>query len=114
MIAMSQIVFFKVQTERISVYPPPPQTVSKMGFLPREPGRALQVPTPPILGVLNSIMRLITLPQALEHPKMCFSEASPTDFLFIHPPQKGCRKWGFSTREPGRALQVPSSPSLGC
>ena len=107
-------VFFRVQTDRISVYrPSPPKRCRKWVFSPREPGRALQVPTPPILGVLNSIMSLILINQALGHPKMRFSGSRPTEFPFIHPLPKRCRKWVFSPREPGRALQVPTPPILG-
>ena len=88
-------------------HPLPPKRCRKWVFSPREPGRALQVPTPPILEVLNSIMSLILINQALGHPKMRFSGSRPTEFPFIHPPPQRCRKWVFSPREPGRALQVP-------
>ena len=101
-------------TEFPFIHPPPPQRCRKWVFSPREPGRALQVPTPPILGVLNSIMSLILINQAPGHPKMRFSGSRPTEFPFIHPPPpQRCRKWVFSPREPGRALQVPIPPILG-
>ena len=92
---------------------PPPKRCRKWVFSPREPGRALQVPTPPNLGVLNSIINLILINQALGHPRMRFSGSGPTEFPFIHPPPKRCRKWVFSPREPSRALQVPTPPNLG-
>ena len=92
---------------------PPPNRCRKWVFSPREPGRALQVPTPPNLGVLNSIINPILINQALGHPRMRFSGSRPTEFPFIHPPPKRCRKWVFSPREPGMALQVPTPPNLG-
>ena len=92
---------------------PPPKRCRKWVLSPREPSRALQVPTPPNLGVLNSIISLILINQALGHPKMRFSGSRPTEFPFIHPPPKRCRKWPLSPREPSRALQVPTPPNLG-
>ena len=102
--------FFRVQTDRISVYPPPPPPngAQKWVFSPREPGRALQVPPPPILEVLNSIMILILINQALGHHKTRFSGSRPTEFPFIHPPPPNGAENGF-----GRALQVPPPPILG-
>ena len=102
-------------TEFPFVPPPPPKRCRKWVFSPREPSRALQVPNPPNLGVLNSIMRLILINQALGHPKMRFSGSRPTEFPFVHapPPPKRCRKWVLSPREPGRALQVSTPPNLG-
>ena len=89
---------------------PPPKRCRKWVLSPREPSRALQVPTPPNLGVMNSIISLILINQALGHPKMRFSGSRPTEFPFIQPPPKRCRKWVFSPREPSRALQVPPPP----
>ena len=57
---------------------------------------AIQVPTPPNLGVLSSIISLILINQALGHPKMRFSGSRPTEFPFIHPPPKRCNM-GFFT-----------------
>ena len=83
--------FLRVQTDRISVtHPPSLQTMPKMGFSSREPSRALQVPTPPNLMVLNSIISLIHISEALGHPKMRFWRSRPTEFLFSHRPAKRC------------------------
>ena len=77
------------------------------------PARHFRYPPPPILGVLSSIISLFLISQTLEHPKMCFTGSRPTQFLIIQPsPPKRCRKWVFSSREPGRALQVPVPPNL--
>ena len=157
----------------------PPKRCRKLVFSPREPGRALQVPTPPNSGVLSSIISLILIHQAPGHPKMCSTDSRPTEFPFIQPsppkrcqkrgfhlvspighfrcsgppslvllnsiislilsnqalghpkmhfpgsrptnfpfspppPPQGCRKWGFSPHEPGRALQVPTPLIWGC
>ena len=62
--------FFRVQTDRISVYPPPPKRCRKWVFSPREPGKALQVPTPPNLGVLHSYLGLICINKELGHLKL--------------------------------------------
>ena len=70
--------------------PPPP------GTKPREPGRALQVPTPPNLGVLSSIISLILINQALGNFKMHFSGSRLTEFPFVPPPQT-VLKMGFFT-----------------
>ena len=77
--------------------PPPPKRCRKWVFSPREPGRALQVSTPPNLGVLNFIMRLILFNQALGHPKMRFSGSRPTEFPFIQLPPKTVLKMGSFT-----------------
>ena len=75
---------------------------------------ALQVSTPPNLGVLSSVISSILIDQALGHPKMRFSGFKPTEYSLAPPtPQKRCRKWVFSPRESGRALQVPTPPNLG-
>ena len=80
-----------VQTDRISVCPPPRlKRCPKWVLSHRKPSRALQVPSSPKLGVLNSIVSLIPLNQALGHPKMRSSGSRPTEFLFIHPPPKRC------------------------
>ena len=84
-------------TEFPFIHPPPPNDAEKPVFSPRGPGRALQVPTPPILGVLNSIMSLILINQALGHPKMRFSGSRPTEFPFIHPALVTVPKMGFFT-----------------
>ena len=106
--------FFRVQTDRISVYPPPLQTVPKMGFFTSWPQQGTSGTQPPNLGVLSSIMSLISINKTLEHPKMRFTRSRPTDAPFIHhPPAKLCRKWVFSPPEPGRAIQVPTPPNLG-
>ena len=67
----------------------------KLLFSPREPGRAIQVPTPPILGVRNSIISPILINQELRHPKMRFSGSTPTEFPFIHHPPPNRAENGF-------------------
>ena len=95
----SQNLFFRVQTDTISVYPPPPppQRCRKWVFSPREPGRALQVPIPLTLGVLNSIMSLILINQALGHPKIRFSGPDQQNFRLSTTPPKTVPKIGFFT-----------------
>ena len=86
-----------------------------MGFFHLvSPAEHFRYPPTPFLGVLNSIMSLILINQALGHLKMCFSGSRPTELPFIHPPPppNGAQKWVFSPREPGRALQVPPPPIL--
>ena len=73
------------QNFRLSTPPPPKKWCRKWVFSPREPSRALQVTTPPISGVLNSIISLILINQVLGHPKMRFSGSRPTEFPFIQP-----------------------------
>ena len=92
----------------------PQQRCRKWFCSPRQPGRAFQVPTPPLLGMLDSIVSLMLINQALGHPRMRFSGSRRTELLFIHPLlPKRCRKGVFSPREPGRPLQVPNPPMLG-
>ena len=80
--------FFGVQTDWISVYiPRPTKRCQKWVFSPREPGRAIQLPTSPNLGVLSSIISLIPISPAMGHPKMRFSGSRVTEFPFIIPPQ---------------------------
>ena len=55
------------------------------------------MPTPPNLGVLNLIMKLILINQALGHPNMHFSGSRPTEFPFIHPPPQTVLKMGSFT-----------------
>ena len=53
--------------------PPPPLERSQIGvFSPRQPGMALRSLNLLFLGVLNSIMSLILINQALEHLKVRF------------------------------------------
>ena len=93
---------------------PPPQRCGKYVFSPREPGRALHVPTPPILGVLSSIMSLILINQALGHLKMCFSGSRPTEFPFIHPPPpNGAENGFFHLVSPAEHFRYPPTPFLG-
>ena len=92
---------------------PPLQRCQKWGFSPHQPGRAFHVPTPPNLGVLNSIISPIAINQALGHPKMRFRGSKLTEFPFIHPPTQTVPKWVFSPHEPGRAIQVHTPPNLG-
>ena len=108
----SQNVFFRVQTDRISVYPPPPplQRCGKWVFSPREPGRALQVPPPrPILGVLNSIMRLILINQALGHLKMFFFKVQ-TNRISVYPPRppNGAENGFFHLVSPAGHFRYPT------
>ena len=90
-------------TEFLFIHPPP-KTVPKMGFFQlREPGRALQVPIPPNLGLPNSVMSLMFINQVLVHPKMRFSGSRLTEFPLIHPPRQKVRKMGFFTSWPQRS-----------
>ena len=94
--------------------PPPPNGAENGFFHLVSPAGHFRYPPTPFLGVLNSIMSLIPINQALGHHKTRFSGSRPTEFPFIHPPPpKRCRKWVFSPREPGRALQVPTHPFFG-
>ena len=94
----SQNAFFRVQTDRISVYPPPPPNGAENGFFHLvSPAGHFTYPPPPILGVLNSIMRLILINQALGHLKMFFSRSRPTEYPFIHPAPPTVPKMGFFT-----------------
>ena len=52
------------------------------------------MPTPPNLGVLNFIMKLVLINQALGHPKTHFSGSRATEFPFIHPLSKTVPKMG--------------------
>ena len=73
---------------------------------------AIQVPSPPNLRVLSSIVSFFPITQALIHPKMRFSGWRPTEFPFIHPPAtKQCRRWVFPPRESGMAIQVRTPPN---
>ena len=108
----SQNAFFRVQTDIISVHPPPPKNGAENGvFHLLSPAGQFRYPPPPVNWGLLSSMKLILINQALAHPKMRFSGSRPTEFPFIQPPKR-CRKWGFSPREPSRALQAPPPPSL--
>ena len=71
------------------------------------------MPTLPNLGVLNLIMKLILINQALGHPKTHFQGPDRQNFRLSTPPPKRCQKWVLSSREPGRALLVPIPPNLG-
>ena len=109
-----EIAFFRVQTDGISVYPPPPpQRCQKWVFSPREPGTAIQVPIPPNLGVLSSIDSLMLINQALGHPKMRFWESRPTEFPFIHTtPSNGAENRFFHLVSPAGHFRYPPTPIL--
>ena len=52
------------------------------------------MPTPPNLGVLILIMKLILINQALGHPKTHSSGSRPTEFPFMDPLSKTVPKMG--------------------
>ena len=86
-------------TEFPFVHAPPPKRCRKWVLSPREPGMALQVSTPPNLGVLSSVISSIHIDQALGHPKMRFSGFKPTEYSLAPPPPppKTEPKMGFFT-----------------
>ena len=53
--------------------------------LPRS-GRTIGGCSPPILGALNSFIRLFSIHQAMGRQKICFSRSKSTEFPFIRPP----------------------------
>ena len=64
-----------------------PPNGAENGFLHLvSPAGQFKYPPPPNSGMLNSILTLIPINQALGHPKMRFLESRPTEFPFIHPP----------------------------
>ena len=80
------------RTEFPFIHPHP--RCGKWDSSPREPGRAIQVPCPPFLGLLNSIMRRIPTNEALHHPKMRFSQKEFR--LSTPPPPRTVPKMRFS------------------
>ena len=101
-------------TEFPFIHPLPPKRCRNWVLSPREPSGALQVPTPPNLGVLNSIMSLILINQALGHPKMRLSGSRPTEFPFIQPPPPtGAEKGFFHLVSPAGHFRYHPPPNLG-
>ena len=66
-----------------------------------------------MLGVLNLIMNLISINQALGHPKMRFSWSRPTEFSFIHPPQTVPKMGSFTSRARQGTSGTPPPPNVG-
>ena len=96
-------------TEFPLIPPPPPPRCRKWVFSPRAPGRAIQVPTPPILRMLNSIMGLILINQVPGHLKMRFSGSKLTEFPLIPTPPPTVQKMSFFTPR-ARVFSSSSAP----
>ena len=95
-------------TEFPFIHPPPSNGAENGFFHLVSPAGHFRYPPPSILGVLNSIMRLILINQALGHLKMFFFKVQ-TDRISVYPPRppNGAENGFFHLVSPAGHFRYP-------